>query len=208
MTGRERLRQGGHLPDGFAGSHRRADGKVQAAAGDLADSDAMIGSGVNRLRHTGGFAPKQQHVVGLIGKVEVRHLGPGGEKDQPPGLALAPRFEGTEVDMPGQGGQFEIVHTSALEIAVREVESGWLDDVDAEPEARRHAQDRAGVAGNIRLVERDTYVSIHVVLRHTGGRGAPATVCQDALRQTAFAVAILTDPRYTALPFKREPTEA
>ena len=42
-----------------------------------------------------------------------------------------------------------------LSVAVGEVEAGRLDDVDGEAEAGGHAQDGAGVAGDIGLVERD-----------------------------------------------------
>ena len=40
-------------------------------------------------------------------------------------------------------------------VAVGQVEAGRLDDVDGEAEAGGHAQDRAGVAGDVGLVERD-----------------------------------------------------
>ena len=42
-----------------------------------------------------------------------------------------------------------------LQVAVGEIEAGRLDDVDGEAEAGGHAQDRAGVAGDVGLVERD-----------------------------------------------------
>ena len=57
--------------------------------------------------------------------------------------------------MAGEGRHFEIVHAGAPEVAVGDVEAGGLDDVDGDAEAGGHAQDSAGVAGDVGLVERD-----------------------------------------------------
>ena len=45
--------------------------------------------------------------------------------------------------------------------AVGEIEAGRFDDVDGEAEARGHAQDCAGVAGDVGLVERDAEAACH-----------------------------------------------
>jgi hypothetical protein len=63
--------------------------------------------------------------------------------------------------MARQRGQFEIIHASAFEIAVGHVEACRLDDVDMDAETRRHAQDRARIAGDVGLVERDAQLSSH-----------------------------------------------
>ncbi len=49
-----------------------------------------------------------------------------------------------------------------------------FDDVDAETEASREAQDCPGVAGDIRLVERDAETVVHFRILLISGRSATA----------------------------------
>ena len=74
--------------------------------------------------------------------------------------------------MPGERRHFEIVHAGAPEIAVGEIEAGRLDDVDGDPHAGGEAQDRAGVAGDVWLVERDAQILLGVHVFFLRGRFA------------------------------------
>jgi hypothetical protein len=56
--------------------------------------------------------------------------------------------------MAGEGCGGDVVHAGAFQVAVGDVEAGRLDDIDGKAEAGGKAQDRAGVARNIRLIER------------------------------------------------------
>ncbi len=60
--------------------------------------------------------------------------------------ALGP---GVDVEVAGRG--------AAHDAAFGQVEAGRLDDVDGKAQARGHAQDRAGVAGDVGLVEGQDY---------------------------------------------------
>ena len=53
---------------------------------------------------------------------------------------------------------FEIVHSGAAERAVGQVEACRLDHVDGKAQTGGQAQDRSGIAGNIRLVEGNSQV--------------------------------------------------
>ena len=102
-----------------------------------------------------------------------------------------------EVDMAGECGHFQIVHACPLQRPVGHVEPGRLDDVYGNAQASGHAQDRAGVAGNVRLVEGDTQVQFQAFLNS----GASATLCQDATKISVVAVAISRERVYRAAIF-------
>ena len=57
----------------------------------------------------------------------------------------------------GEPHLVEIVHTGAAEGAVGGRKAGRLDDVRFHAQASRKAQDRAGVLGNVGLIERDAH---------------------------------------------------
>ena len=85
----------------------------------------------------------------------------GREQNEPPAFAAPPVLEAREVEVAGERRHFEIVHAGPLQRAVGQVEAGRLDDVDGDAEASGHAQDRAGVAGDVGLVEGDAQVQFH-----------------------------------------------
>ena len=97
----------------------------------------------------------QDEVAVLEVEFGIGQGGFGRKKHQPAALRAPPFLEAREVEMAGERRHFEIVHAGAPQSAVREVEAGRLDDVDGQSQAGRHAQDRAGVAGDVGLVERD-----------------------------------------------------
>src|SRR5687768_7264118 len=144
------------LAHGLAGGHGRGKRDVEAAAAALhRDEQPRVGPVLNTVRHAGRFTAEEKYVPIRIGEVRVGQGGFGREEEQPASLALPPILEAVEVDMPGQGRHFEIVHAGTPEVAVGDVETGGLDDVDGDTEAGGHAQDGAGVAGDIRLVKGD-----------------------------------------------------
>jgi hypothetical protein len=53
----------------------------------------------------------------------------------------------------------EIVETRPLEVAIGHVEARWTDHVDADAQARRHAQNGAGVLGDVGLIKGEAHVS-------------------------------------------------
>lgn len=181
----------------FAGHHRRGKRDVQAAAAaSHRDDEAGVGSVVNAVRHAGRFATEQQDVA--IGEIEFR-VGQGGfgrKQHQPAAIAASPLLEAREVEVPGKLRHFEVIHAGAPEIAVGTVKAGRLDDVDAEAEAGRHAQDGAGIAGDVRLVERDADASgqFHASLIC----GYPATVVLSTEKNHSAAVAFRGECGYRA----------
>lgn len=188
------------LPYSLPGRHgRRADGRVEAASRSLRNNQPHIGAIMNRIGHSGGFAPEKENVVGQEGELRVRHRRLGGEQYQPPALPAAPGVERREIDMAGERGNLKIIHAGALEIAVGHVEAGGLDDVDPQSQARGHAQYRACIAGDIRLVERNAQQSIQDALLLL--RCALATPSRDGLDQRQFRVEFFVGPEYTAAPF-------
>jgi hypothetical protein len=65
--------------------------------------------------------------------------------------------------MPGERRHFEIVHAGAPERPVGKVEAGWFYDIDRYAEASPHPKDRAGVAGDVGLVQSDSKALGHVL---------------------------------------------
>ena len=144
------------LPHGFAQSHRGRERDVEAPASAFHWNEKPgVGGGADMVRHARRFTAEEQDVAILEGEFRVGQGGAGREQDKPAVLAAPPLLEAVEINVAGKGRHFEIVHAGAPEIAVGEIESGRLDDVDRDAEAGGHAQDRAGVAGDVGLVQRD-----------------------------------------------------
>jgi len=161
------------LPDGFAGHHGDGQRDVDAARARLhRDRQPRIRRLVDGIRHAGRFAAEQQNVAVGEGKAGIGTRGFGGEQYQTARFSLAPILEGVPVDMPGQGSHFEVVHAGALECFVGERKAGRLDDIDAKAEASGEAQDCPGIAGNVRLVERDAETTVHFRVLLISGRSA------------------------------------
>lgn len=173
MTGDGELQS--KLPDGFARHHGDGQRDVDAARGTLhGDGQPRIRRLMDSIRYACGFAAEQKNVA--IGEAEARvgNSGLGRQKHHSVRAGFAPVLEGVPVDMPGQGSHFEVIHAGSLERFVGERKAGRFDDVDAEPEASGEAQDCPGVAGNVRLVERDAETTVHFRVLLISGRSATA----------------------------------
>ncbi len=149
------------LPERLAGGHRRRHRKVEAARALFhGNGQPRIGGGVDGFRRTGRFPTEQKNVAIGIGKVRVTRLGPGGEQDKTPALALAPELERFPGRMAGERGALKIIHPRALQIPVGEIKAGRLDQIDREAEAGGETENGAGVSGNVWLVKRDTHAAV------------------------------------------------
>jgi hypothetical protein len=145
------------LADRFAGRHGGRESDVQASAAALHGNEKpRIGAFLHIVWDAGRFAAEKEHISVRKGEFGVGHSGFGGKQDQPASFAEPPFLEARKVDVSGEGGHFEIMHSGTPEIAVGEVETGWLDNVDADAETGGHTQNRSGIPGNIGLVERDS----------------------------------------------------
>lgn len=191
-----------HLADRFAGSHGRRKREIEAAgAGAHRDRKPRVGSIVHMVWHPGGFAPEEQDVVRREVKVGVGCRRLRAEKHQPAALPGPPRRETFPGNVTGQGGHLQIVHPRTFERSVGHVEAGRLDDVDGEVQACGHAQDGAGIAGNVWLIERNVQVvwgrgrQYRVLLNSSRN----ATVTPTRLRSVSFQLASREKEVYSAV---------
>jgi hypothetical protein len=142
------------LPRGFAGGHGDGQRDIETAAATLhRDQKPRVGPVVDMVRHAGRFTAEEKYIPIRIGEIRIGQGSPGREKQQPAALSEPPLLEAVEIDVPCQGRHFEIVHAGPPEVAVGEVETGRLDDVDGDAEAGGEPQDGSRVAGNVGLVE-------------------------------------------------------
>ena len=147
-------------------------------------SKTRIGRVVHILRHAGRFAAEEQNVALPERKPGVGQGRLGREENEPAAFIEPPFLEVREIDVPPERRHFEIVHAGSFQIAVREVKAGGFDDVHREPKAGGHAQDRAGIAGNVRLIERDadihrqSGVSPIAALLNVAARPHPKQCCR------------------------------
>ena len=204
----------GHLNDSFAVGGRiglydttlrdgeQTVGVVLSPQDKLAIAQALDALGVGRIE--AGFprvSPEDAEAVrlileaGLEAEIGIGQGGLGRHQHQAAAFVLPPVLEAVEIDVPGQGRHFEIIHAGAFERPVGNVEAGGLDQVDGEAEAGGHAQDRAGVAGDIRLVERDAQFFIHFEFLICGGK---ATARRAKAKNEDEAVAFRREWAYTA----------
>jgi len=146
-----------YLPHRFAGGHGGGECDVEAAATAFHwNQKARVGVVVDMVRYAGRFAAEEQYVAVSVREVRVGNRGLCRKQHKPAVFAEAPLLKAIEVNMAGEGRHFEIVHAGAPEVAVGDVEAGGLDDVDGDSQAGGEAQDGAGVAGDVGLVERDS----------------------------------------------------
>ncbi|QTK80868.1 hypothetical protein AT6N2_C3409 [Agrobacterium tumefaciens] len=144
------------MPQSLARNHGRRHRDVDGAlALDHRDDDSLIRPLMHVVGYTGAFTAKQQDVIRAIGDFRIRHRSFGGGENKTATGCCPPFLEAVPADMPGQGGSRNIVHAGPFQIAIRNVETCWLDDIDAETEAGGQPQDGSGIAGNIGLVEGD-----------------------------------------------------
>ena len=120
--------------------------------------------------HAGAFAPEQYDVLRRESVIEVGALGRGREQDETQGLFPPPIVEGGERGVADDVDLVEIVHAGAAERPVGDRETGRLDDVRLDSEARAQPQDGTGVLGNIRLVEGDPHRCRPVMKTALAGR--------------------------------------
>jgi hypothetical protein len=187
------------LPHRLTGSHGGGERDVEAAAAaGHRDRETRIRHVVNMIRHACGLAAKQEDVSSLEAEIRVGQGGFGREQHKPPPLRPSPMLEAVEVEVAGERRHFEIIHASASERPVRHVEAGRLDDVDANAEAGGEPEDRAGIAGDIRLVEGDAQSA---QFRQFLKRCLMATPCQDGTKNAHPAVAIRHETVYRAAIF-------
>ncbi len=64
----------------------------------------------------------------------------------------------SQLDMTGERNGCDIVHAGAFQVAVGNVEAGGLDDVYGNSKAGGKTQDRAGIAGDVGLIERQSEI--------------------------------------------------
>jgi len=193
-------RRSADLSDRFTGCHASGEGDIEAtAAARHWDQQARIRRVVDMLRDACRFAAKEQDIVSSEFEAGVGPLGPGRKQQKPSSFRAPPVLEAREVEVAGEGRHFEIIHPSASQRPVGKVEAGRLDDVHCEPEARGEPQDRAGIAGDIRLIEGDAQTDAQ--FKWFLKRDMPATHCQDAARNSRLAVAISGEAVYRAPVF-------
>ena len=185
------------LAQRFPGHHRGGKRDVETATSAFHWNDEPgVGVVVDLIWDAGGFAAEEQDIA--VGELELR-VGQGRsgrEQHKPAAFAPPPLLEAREVDVPGKLRHFEIVHAGAPEIAVGNIEAGGLDDVDGYTEAGGHAQYGAGVAGDVRLVERDADALAQYLASLNCCR--MATVRWDLQKKRFTAVAILRECGYRA----------
>ena len=81
----------------------------------------------------------------------------GGEQHQAPAIRLAPVRERLPARVTHDRHLVEVVHAGAAEGAVGGRKAGRLDNVRLDAEAGAEPQNRAGVLGDVGLVERDPH---------------------------------------------------
>jgi len=186
------------LADRFARDHGDGQRDIDAArARPHRDGQSRIRRLMDRIRHACGLAAEQENIAVGKGKVGIGDSGFGGQQHQPPRVGRSPVLEGVPVDMPGQIGHFEVIHAGTFQRPVGERKAGWLDDVDAKAEASGEAQDCPGVAGDVRLVERDAETVVHFRVFLISGRTATRT--SKFRRLLDWRVVISCEVEYTPL---------
>ena len=101
------------------------------------------------------FAPDHEDVAAQERKVPQNRLRPGRQEDEPTAAGAPPSLEGAPGDVSLDRDMLEIIHARAAEMAVGDRKAGRLDDVGGHPETGAGAQHRAGVLGDVRLIERE-----------------------------------------------------
>jgi len=139
------------------------------------NGQSRVGRLVDFLRRARGFAAEQENVAGGESKVGIGAGGLGGEQHEAARMRLSPFLEGVPVGMAGKRRHFEVVHAGPFQRPVGERETRRLDDIDPDVEAGGEAQDCPGVAGDIRLVERDAETIVHFRILLISGRLATGT---------------------------------
>ena len=114
------------------------------------------------FRHAGAFAAQQQYVIGPESELQIASFGFRGQQDQAAGLVP----KGVPVRLPrdviGKVHPVQVVHAGAAQFPVGDREPRRPDDIDADAQARRRPHHRAGVAGDVRLVEGYSHRDIQV----------------------------------------------
>ncbi|CDX15967.1 hypothetical protein MPLB_1550003 [Mesorhizobium sp. ORS 3324] len=191
----EGLRILSELAERFARDHGGGQRNIDAArARPHRNGQSRIRRLVDIFRHAGGLTAEQNDVAGGESEVRIGGRGLGAEQHKAPGVRPAPFLEGVPVGMAGKRRHFEVVHAGPFERPVGEREAGRLDDVDTKIEAGGEAQDCPGVAGYIRLVERDAETVVHFRILLISGRSA--TGLSSFWRILDWRVAIFCEVEY------------
>ena len=122
------------------------------------DEDTSIRSTVNVIRNASAFATEKKYVFVPEGVLHVRFCGLCGGENKSPARGRAPCLERLPVDVADKIHTCQIIHSRPLQVAVRDVEPSWFNDVDTHAQTGREAEYRSRIAGNIRLIERDAKV--------------------------------------------------
>src|SRR6185437_5396033 len=112
---------------------------------------------MNGLGHAGALAAEQQDIARLEGMVEIGAGAGSGEKNKPRPFAAPPILEGGPRPVAPDRNPVEIIHSGPAECAVGHRKTGRLDDMRLDAETGAKAQNRAGVLGNVGLVEGDPH---------------------------------------------------
>ena len=113
----------------------------------------MVGGLMDMVRHAGALAAEQQDIVRPIGKLGMADACLCGGQHETPAAVAPASLEGRPVDMPGHHGARDIIQSRPFQVPVGQREPRRLDDIDGEAEAGGKPEDRAGIAGDIRLVK-------------------------------------------------------
>lgn len=121
--------------------------------------DGVVRSIPDHFRHAGAFAPKEEDVVAVKGKIDVPYLRPCREQDEARARneSVAPGKERFEALVTFKVDVIEIIKSGSSEALVAEIEAGRQNDVDGDVEAGAEAEDGACILRNIGLVKGDSH---------------------------------------------------
>ena len=115
-----------------------------------------IGGVMHLGRHPAAFIAEQQAVVDIKGEIEQRLGSARCEQDQSSAV-FAGGLKGLPIGMARNLRLFGIIHAGALQPALRKGKSAWLDDVNGDAKTGGGAQNRADIARNLWLIERNPH---------------------------------------------------
>ena len=119
----------------------------------------MVGKlGADFLGYARGFGTKDEDVSRLVLGVAVACLGAAGVDVD--ALSGEDVLDGGEAWVADEGDVGPVVETGPAEVAVVEIESQWLDEVEGGAGCGAESGDRAGVGGDFRVYQDDMELAI------------------------------------------------